>query len=51
LERFDIGLGSGVAFEFGHMNVSLDGQFGLIELMDHSDARNLSLSIGVGYRF
>ena len=50
-ERFDLGLGSGVAFEFGKFNVSLDGQFGLLEVYEDSDMRNMNFSIGVGYRF
>lgn len=50
-ERFDFGMGSGVAFEFGKFNVSLDGQFGLLEVVDDSDMRNMNFSMGLGYRF
>lgn len=50
-ERFDLGLCSGVTFEFGKFNVGLQGQFGLIEVYDGSDARNINMSIMVGYTF
>lgn len=51
MDRFDFGLCSGVTFEFGQFNVGLDGQMGLVEIIDHTDTRNLNLTIGVGYRF
>ncbi|NDV83674.1 porin family protein [Bacteroides sp. 51] len=51
LDRFDLGLASGVTLEFGKFNVGMDGQMGLIEPIDGMDARNLSMTIAVGYRF
>lgn len=51
MDRFDFGLCSGVTFEFDHFNVGLDGQMGLVKMIDGIDARNLNLTIGVGYRF
>lgn len=50
LNRFDFGLGVGVALEFNRFIVGLDGQFGLTKL--YSDGgKNLNFSIGVGYKF
>lgn len=50
--RFDAGVGVGVAFEFGKIIASVDGQVGLIKLNDDiTDAKNLNFSIGVGYKF
>lgn len=50
-ERFDLGLASAVTLEFGKFTVGMDGQIGLIEIYDDMDARNISMSISVGYKF
>lgn len=52
-KRFDVGLGVGVAYEFGPMFVSADGQFGLTKVMDYgnSSPKNLNFAIGLGYKF
>lgn len=54
LDRFDAGLGVGVAAEFGKIIVGLDGQFGLVDVTSVKGAgnpKNLNFSISVGYKF
>lgn len=51
LNRFDAGLGFGVAAEFGKIIVGLDGQFGLAEVQAAGNPKNLNFSISVGYKF
>ena len=53
-DRFDAGLGVGVAAEFGRIIVGLDGQFGLVKLMDmniDSNPKNINCAITLGYKF
>ena len=53
-DRFDAGLGAGVAVEFGRIVVGIDGQFGLVELADlglDSNPKNINCAITLGYRF
>ena len=51
LKRGDVGLGIGVAAEFGKIIAGLDGQFGFVDVMDNVNGKNLNLSISVGYKF
>lgn len=54
LDRFDAGLGVGVAAEFGKIIVGLDGQFGLVDVTSvkgSGNPKNLNFSISVGYKF
>ena len=51
LKRGDVGLGIGVAAEFGKIIVGLDGQFGFVDVMDDVNGKNLNVSISVGYKF
>lgn len=51
-DRFDAGLGVGVAAEFGRIIVGLDGQFGLVKVVSGDGSpKNLNFTIGVGYKF
>lgn len=50
LNRFDFGLGVGLALEFNRFIVGLDGQFGLTELADKGP-KNLNYAVSVGYKF
>lgn len=51
-DRFDAGLGIGVAAEFGKIIAGIDGQFGLVKVTDGDDApKNINFSISVGYKF
>ena len=53
-DAFDAGLGVGVAAEFGRIIVGLDGQFGLVKLMDmniDSNPKNINCAITLGYKF
>lgn len=50
LNRFDFGLGVGLALEFNRFIVGLDGQFGLTELADEGP-KNLNYAVSVGYKF
>lgn len=52
-KRFDFGLGTGVAYEFGQIFISADAQFGLLKVMDlgTDSPKNLNFAIGLGYRF
>lgn len=51
LNRFDAGLGIGVAAEFGKIIVGLDGQFGLAEVDKMGNPKNINFSISLGYKF
>lgn len=51
LKRFDAGLGVGAAVEFGSMSVGFDTEFGLVNLSENAKMKNMSVGIGVGYRF
>ena len=51
LRRFDMGLGVGVAAEFGNIIVGLDGGFGFIDVSKSSNAKNMNFSVTVGYKF
>lgn len=50
LNRFDFGLGIGVAAEFNRFVVGLDGQLGLTKLYTDG-GKNQNFSITVGYKF
>lgn len=51
-DRFDAGLGVGVAAEFGRIIVGLDGQYGLVKVYDADDSpKNMNFTISVGYKF
>ncbi|WP_373151613.1 porin family protein [Bacteroides thetaiotaomicron] len=50
LNRFDFGLGVGVALEYQKFIVGLDGQFGLTKL-ETDTGKNLNFAISVGYKF
>ena len=49
--RFDAGLQAGVALDFAHWNVGLDGEFGLCKVMPDRKTRNLAFYFTVGYKF
>ncbi|MEG0889077.1 MAG: porin family protein [Bacteroides sp.] len=51
LNRFDAGLGLGVAAEFGKVVVGLDGQLGLAEVQKLGNPKNINFSITLGYKF
>lgn len=51
MRRFDAGVGVGAAVEFDRFFVGLDSEFGLINLHEDSDAKNISVGIGVGFKF
>lgn len=52
LDRFDAGLGVGVAYEINKFFIDLTGEFGLTKLGNDDDApKNMNFSIGVGYKF
>lgn len=51
LKRFDMGLGVGVAFEFGQIIAGLDGQFGFIDVQKMGNPKNMNFSIVLGYKF
>lgn len=51
-DRFDAGLGIGVAAEFGRFIAGLDGQFGLVKVADiDGSPKNINCAITIGYRF
>lgn len=50
LNRFDFGLGVGVALEYNRFIVGLDGQFGLTKL-DTDSGKNMNFAVSVGYKF
>lgn len=50
LNRFDFGLGVGVALEYSKFIFGLDGQFGLTKIQTDG-GRNLNFAISVGYKF
>lgn len=50
--RFDFGLGFGVAYEIDRIFVDLTGEFGLTKFNDVSGSpKNINFAIGVGYKF
>lgn len=55
MNTFDCGLGAGVTFEFGRFFAGVDTEIGLMRLYDSSvrsdNIKNVSFSVGVGYRF
>ena len=52
LDRFDAGLGIGVAAEFGQIIVGLDGQVGLVKVMEAGGSpKNINCAITLGYKF
>lgn len=52
MNRFDAGLGVGVAYEISQIFIALDGEFGLTKIADGSGSpKNMNFSIGVGYKF
>lgn len=50
LNRFDFGLGVGVALEYNKFIFGLDGQFGLTKLATDV-GKNMNFAISVGYKF
>lgn len=51
LKRFDVGLGVGVAVEFGRIIAGLDGQFGFVDVQKTANPKNMNFSIVLGYKF
>lgn len=51
LRRFDLGLGVGVAAEFGQIIVGLDGGFGFLNVAKGQNAKNMNFSVTLGYKF
>jgi opacity protein-like surface antigen len=60
MNRFDAGIGAGLAAEFGPFAIALDGKFGLAdvggrikseELTGDFDFKNTNFSLGIGYKF
>lgn len=51
LKRFDVGLGVGIALEFGRIITGLDGQFGFVDVQKVGNPKNMNFSVSVGYRF
>ena len=56
MNRFDAGIGVGVAYEINKFFIALDGEFGLTKVLDFetdgvSNPKNMNFSIGVGYKF
>lgn len=51
LKRFDVGLGVGVALEFGRIIAGLDGQFGFVDVQKVGNPKNMNFSVSVGYKF
>ena len=51
LDRFDAGLGLGVAAEFGKIVVGLEGQVGLVDVEKIGNPKNINFSINLGYKF
>ena len=50
--KFDMSVAAGLSYKIaGRYDVSARYNIGLTKLSDHSDAKNASLSLGVGYRF
>lgn len=49
--RFDAGLGIGVGLDFGKFVVSLDSEFGMIDVVKDISSKNINLSLGVTYKF
>lgn len=51
LRRFDYGVGVGVAVEYQHYMIGVDGQLGLCKLQKELIGKNLTGFVTVGYRF
>lgn len=48
---FDAGVALAAGFEFGRIIVGLDTELGLVKLHENISNKNMSFSVGVGYRF
>ncbi len=52
LKKFDMAVAAGLSYKIlGRYDVSARYNIGLTKLSDHTDAKNASVSLGVGYRF
>ena len=51
INSIHIGLGVGVALEFGKIIAGLEGQFGLVDVQKVGNPKNMNFSIVVGYKF
>lgn len=51
LHRFDYGVGIGVAVEYQHYMIGVDGQLGLCKLQKDLIGKNLTGFVTVGYKF
>ena len=51
LRRFDYGVGAGIAVEYRHYIIGIDGQLGLSKLQTDLDAKHLTGFVTVGYKF
>lgn len=51
LNRFDTGVGLGIAAELSRLIIGIEGQLGFIKLVDHYNSRNLNFSVLVGMKF
>lgn len=50
-ERFDIGIGGRVGYEFSKIQISVGANYGVLEVFDGVGGHNLSANIGVAYMF
>ncbi|WP_420187928.1 porin family protein [Bacteroides pyogenes] len=51
-DKFDAGLGVGVAYEINRIFIDLTGEIGLTKLYDaEKSPKNMNFSVGVGYKF
>lgn len=51
LRRFDYGVGIGLAVEYQHYVIGVDGQLGLCKLQKELQGKNLTGFVTVGYKF
>jgi len=53
VKRFDAGLAAGVALEFGQLILGVEGQLGLVKVLDFgtSKPKNINIAITLGYLF
>lgn len=51
LRRLDYGIGMGMAVEYRHYVIGVDGQYGLSKLQKELNAKNLTGFVTVGYKF
>ena len=52
LKKFDMSVAAGLSYKIaGRYDISARYNVGLTKLSDHSDAKNASISLGLGYRF